>query len=167
MEIIKLIYRNNIWAHKDAYVETEIIKDNKDYFQLSYYKSGNSKLNVFTNNEETKILKEMLKHLQVSILNEKNNLCSFVDKDEKWKLIIEFSDGSRKEIEGLKEYCDFWKILMVLYFWVKEHCENSTISENSVVNDMTDIDIWEIDTKFELLDQATISRMTGTGSNLK
>lgn len=167
MEIIKLIYNNKIWANKDAYVGIEIIKNNKNSFKLSYFKSGKSKLNMFINGGETKILKEMLKHLQGSVLKEKSNLSSFVDKDEKWKLIIEFSDGSDKEIEGVKEYCVFGKSLMFLYFWVKEHCENLITSRNSIINDMADIDIWEIDTKFELLDQETISKMTGTGSNLK
>ena len=167
MKIKKLRFENHVWECMNQGAIICICKNEDGSYYVSYEKNG-KKL-------ECKIISDRVEKLEKKLAN--LNIHTWEDEyhedvcdGETWKIDVVFVNNEEKAIQGFNGYPDNWKQFLYLYYWVAQCCEeNEVIDVSKPVNTDNDTayDWWELDKKFELLDQETISKMTGTGSGLK
>ncbi len=167
MEIKKLRYENHVWQCMNQGATICICKNEDCSYSVSYEKNG-KKLECQLIGDKIQKLEKKLNNLNIHTWEKEYH--EPVLDGETWKIDVVFVNNKEKNIQGFNGYPKNWKQFLYLYYWVAQCCEETEIEDASeslnTAND-TEYDWWELDRKFELLDQETISKMTGTGSGLK
>ena len=165
MEILKLQFENHVWQCRNQGAIICISKNENNGYFVSYEKNDN-KLECHLIGEQVLELEKRLEELNIDTW--KNEYHEPVLDGETWEMTVKFVDGREKSIQSFNGYPKNWKNFLCLYYWIAQCCKDAEPIDNleSIVINNSAYDIWELDKKFELLDQETISNMTGTGSRL-
>ena len=167
MKIKKLRFENHVLLGVNQGAIIYICKNKDGSYYVSYEKNG-KKLECKIVGEKIEKLEKKLANLNIHTWGDEyhEDVCD----GETWKIDVAFANNEEKTIQGFNGYPDNWKQFLYLYYWVAQCCEETEVVDVSKpvsMDDDTAYDWWELDKKFELLDQETISKMTGTGSGLK
>ena len=174
MKIKKLRFENHVWECMNQGAIICVCKNDNYSYSVSYEKNG-KKLECQLTGDKIQKLEKKLNDLNIhaweNVYNETVNEYHETYMDgETWEIDVVFVNNEEKNIQGFNGYPKNWKQFLYLYYWVAQCCEETEVVDVSKpvnTDNDTAYDWWELDKKFELLDQETISKMTGTGSGLK
>ena len=167
MEIKKLRFENHVWRCMNQGARIDICKNEDCSYSVSYEKNG-KKLECQLIGDNIQKLEKILNNLNIHTWDDE--YYEPVMDGETWEIDVVFVSNEEKIIHGYNGFPKNWKHFLYLYYWVAQRCEETEVVDASKpisTENMTAYDCWELDKKFELLDQETISNMTGTGSGLK